>query len=218
MRTHHARLAVTAAAALAIVLPLSGCLVAENDVSVGDLAGSTIQEGLDSASDALADAANIMDATQSDIANALDALNRSLSQLANAPETFSQLFGEDGVASKAQTITIEDAQDGTVLAQITEADQIRTAAASLSAMDFSGWKLVSSRPDEATAERTIVFSQDETVKLGQDANTVETSELMRVTTYADSPIIQLTVPSIDSSFNLELPAEDIAAIRELANR
>lgn len=215
MRNRPARLILPALAAGGIALSLSGCLVADNRADIGSIATDTVQEALDGASSAMADASGALSGAQEDIANALGDISSLMDNLANVPEILTELFGTDGAVSKTERVTIEDAATGAVSVEYTDASDIARIENSFATMDTDAWTLVSSHPDSQTAERTIRFYQRGTVRLGQDSTDTGTTEVLAITTYADSPIIELAVAPIDFTIDLELTQADIDALRSL---
>lgn len=214
LRTHITRLVVSALS-LALVAPLSGCLVAGNTGSrIDELSDPSIQDALDQTSDALGDVADALDQVQSDIAGAINDVTGTLEDLSDLPSVLTDLLGKDGVLSKAQTVTVEDAQTGEVLATYDDASDISQLTDTLSGMDYAAWRLVASRPD-SPEEFIVRVSQTETLKLGQDPDTLATNELFTITTFADSPVIELDIASLSFTPALELPEADIACIRGL---
>lgn len=218
-RTPFGRLFAAAALAFALTVSLSGCLIADNkEATIDDLGDPSIQDALDQTSDALADVSGALDSVQQDIANALNDVAGSLQNLADTPEVLAELFQQDGIASKAQTVRIEDAQTNETVVELTDAKDLKEVAASFAQMDYVSWKVVASHPDAASAERTLVFSEDETIKLGQDPADVQTAETIRITTYEGLDVIELVVVPLDFTLDLELPASDIETIRAVTNR
>ena len=219
LRTPFGRLFAAAALAFALATSLSGCLIADNkEATIDDLGDPSIQDALDQTSDALADVSGALDSVQQDIANALNDVAGSLQNLADAPDALAELFQQDGIASKAQAVRIENAKTGETVAELTDAQDLKEVAASFARMDYVSWKVVASHPDAASAERTVVFSEDETIKLGQDPADVQTADTIRITTYENSNVIELVVVPLDFALDLELPASDIETIRAIANR
>lgn len=219
LRTPFGRLFAAAALALALTASLSGCLIADNkEATIDNLGDPSIQDALDQTSDALADVSGALDGVQQDIANALNGIAGSLQNLADTPDVLAELFQQDGLTSKAQALLIEDAQTGETIAKLTDAQGLSEVAASFAQMDYVSWMVLASHPDDAAAERTLVYCEDETIKLGQDPADVQTTETIRITTYEGSNIIRLAIVPLDFALDLELPASDIDTVRAIANR
>ena len=213
------RLAAAAGMALALAAPLSGCLVAGNSTSVGDLRDGSVQQSLSDATDALSDAqqdiADALQDAQSDIVAALCDVADTLDGLADVPQILDEAFSEGAALSKTVSVTVEDARTGTTLHEY-QGDDIARIERTFADLDTSAWALVSSRPDAADAEYTMRFFQRETQKAGQSAEDVGAYEALSITTYEDSDIIELAVPPIDLVLDFRLSGTDMESIRSLA--
>lgn len=200
---------------VALATSLSGCLVANNHTSVGDLADDTVQGALDDASSALDDAANAMSDIQADIADSLNTITEMLSNLGNVPQILDDLFGAQNVTTKTDRVVIEDAQTGKMVAELTGKDDLERLATALSGMSYASWEVVSSRPD-TPAYRVLHCFQHDTVLLGQSIGNTKSSEVLTLTTFEDSNVIELTVEPVNFTLDLKVSDADLATLNGLA--
>lgn len=211
---------VSATLVLCVTVSLLGGCSYGNSTSVADLMGDAVQGALDTASSVLDGVSGVLSDTFGDAANdasaSLEDASRALSDVGDIPSLLAETFGADGLAQKAARIDVEDASTGKVVASY-DADDQAAVMASLSELDYSSWTVVSSHPDDATAEYVIRLYQQETQKLGQSADEVGMQEPATITTYAGSNVVQIAVPGWAITVDIELPAADMETLRGLVS-
>ena len=202
------RIVAACAAALTLTAPLSGCLVTDNGTDVGDLRDGSAQQALDDAANAVDDArqdvADAFDRAQEeaggsfgevgdDLTSMFEKLEGSLDSLSQAPEILDEAFGSGTALSAAERVVIEDA---------------------FAAFSYDSWKIVPTNPGDP--EFTLLLWQRETRKAGQSAEDLQVYEALAITCYRDSNVVELSVPPVGLTMDLELTDADIAALRALA--
>lgn len=225
----HLRIVAACAAALTLTAPLSGCLVTDNGTDVGDLRDGSAQQALD-------DAANAVDDARQDVADAFDRaqeevggsfgevgdeltsmfekLEGSLGSLSQAPEILDEAFGSRTALSAAERVVIENAHGGGTLAEYSGSEQLAQVADTFAAFSYDSWKIVPTNPGDP--EFTLRLWQRETRKAGQSAEDLQVYEALAITCYRDSNVVELSVPPVGLTMDLELTDADIAALRALA--
>ena len=216
----HLRIVAACAAALTLTAPLSGCLVTDNGTDVGDLRDGSAQQALDDAANAVDDArqdvADAFDRAQEevggsfgevgdDLTSMFEKLEGSLDSLSQAPEILDEAFGSGTALS---------AHGGGTLAEYSGSDQLAQVAETFAAFSYDSWKIVPTNPGDP--EFTLRLWQRETRKAGQSAEDLQVYEAIAITCYRDSNVVELSVPPVGLTMDLELTDADIAALRALA--
>lgn len=100
--------------------------------------------------------------------------------------------------TKAQKITVISADTSDISQEMTENQEISDF---ISALDIEHWEL-GSLPETARLAGTFQFSQEETLKFGQDASDREMSAICEILCYEDIPYLTLKTAGVKISFRV----------------
>ncbi len=100
--------------------------------------------------------------------------------------------------AKTQEITAISADTSDILQKMTEKQEISDF---ISALDIEHWEL-ESLPETAKLTGTFQFSQEETLKFGQDASDREISIICEILCYEDIPYLTLKTAGVKISFRV----------------
>lgn len=100
--------------------------------------------------------------------------------------------------SKAQEISVTDNETSDILDTINTKEELEDFITSL---EIDKWELYSI-PEDAEKKGTFSFSQEETLKLGQDEESRKSSEVCQIYTYKNDPCVTLQLDGVNLSFKI----------------
>ena len=114
-------------------------------------------------------------------------------------------------AAKACKMEVLSAQDGSLLATVTDQEAIGALA------ELEEWKEAEKPPEGLSAQYRLFFYQEKTLLLGQDPDAEREYEpILRLTTYQDSPYVELVL-SGELIKNIRLPESSLTFCYEASD-
>lgn len=212
MKRTHAEFGATAS--LVAVLALSGCSLADISPTINDLAGNSVQDALDSASSALDQANQALLGAAGDLNESMGELADTLRNISDVPGLLASLFSDHELMNSSSRLELVDAQTQEVISSIDNVTDLAKLGDSLAGLDVTAWKLVSSVPEDCTADRMLRFYTKPTETLLGSSGNQDTKSL-EITLYGDTNYITMYVPAMDLTLDFELPQQDIDALGSL---